>query len=76
MYSAVHVTKSEANKILEVLSLTVAIFFLFITYNDFIFDEKCFLYFNCIFFLHGKPSCVRSRGKLKNMSSLSQTYDH
>ena len=44
MYSAVHVTKSEANKILEVLSLTVAIFFLFITYNDFIFDEKYVFY--------------------------------
>ena len=44
MCRAVHVTKSEANKILEVLSLTVPIFFLFIIYNDFIFDEKYVFY--------------------------------
>ena len=41
MYRAVQVTKSEANKILEVFCLCQCqLFFLFIMYNGFIFDEK------------------------------------
>ena len=41
MYRAVHVTKSEANKILEVFCLRQCqLFFLFIMHNGFIFDEK------------------------------------
>ena len=41
MYRFVHITKSEANKIFEVFCLwQCQLFFLFITYNGFIFDEK------------------------------------
>ena len=43
MYRAVHVTKSEANKILEVFCLRQCqLFFLFVMYNGFIFDGKKF----------------------------------
>ena len=45
MYYAVHVTKSEANKILEVFCLwQCQLFFSFIMYNGFIFDEKGVFY--------------------------------
>ena len=45
MYRAVHVTKSEANKFLEVFCLRQCqLFFLFIMYNGFIFDEKGVFY--------------------------------
>ena len=41
MYRAVQVTKSEANKILEVFCFRQRqVLFLFILYNGFIFDEK------------------------------------
>ena len=45
MYRAVNVTKSEANKILETFCLwQCQLFFLFIMYNGFIFDEKGVIY--------------------------------
>ena len=45
MYRAVHVTKSEANKILKVFCLRQSqLFFLFTIRNGFIFDEKSFFY--------------------------------
>ena len=45
MYHTVHVTKSEANKILEVFCLwQCQFFFLFIMYNGFIFGEKGVFY--------------------------------
>ena len=45
MYRAVHVTKSEANKILEVFCLwQCQLYFLFIMHNGFIFDEKVVFY--------------------------------
>ena len=51
MYSAVHVTKSEANKILEVFCFwQCQLFFLFIMYNGFIFDEKGVFYILTAFF--------------------------
>ena len=41
MYRAVHFTKSGANKILKGFCLRQRqLFFLFIKYNGFIFDEK------------------------------------
>ena len=45
MFRAVHVTKSEANKILEVFFLwQCQLLFLIIMYNGFIFDEKVVFY--------------------------------
>ena len=45
MYRAVHVTKSEANKIHEVFCLwQCQLFFLFFMYDGFIFDEKGVFY--------------------------------
>ena len=45
MYHAVHVTKSEAYKILEVFCLwQCQLFFLFSMDNGFIFDEKSVFY--------------------------------
>ena len=45
VYRVVHVTKSENNKILEVFCLWhCQLFFLFIMYNGFIFDEKGVFY--------------------------------
>ena len=45
MYRAVHVTKSEANIILEVFCLwQCQLYFLFIMHNGFIFDEKVIFY--------------------------------
>ena len=45
MYQAVHVTKSEADKILEFFCFwQCQLFFLFIMYNGFIFDEKGIFY--------------------------------
>ena len=45
MHRAVHITKSENNKILEVFWLwQCQLFFLFIMYNGFIFDEKDVFY--------------------------------
>ena len=45
MFRAVHVTKSEANKILEVFCLwQCQLYFLFIMHNGFIFDEKVVFY--------------------------------
>ena len=45
MYRAVHVTKSEANKILKGFCLQQCqLFFLSIKYNGFIFDEKGVFY--------------------------------
>ena len=45
MYRAVHVTKSEANKILEDFCLwQCQLFFLFIMYNGSIFNEKGVFY--------------------------------
>ena len=45
MYRTVHVTKSEANKIIEVFYLRQCqIFFLFITYTGFILDGKGVFY--------------------------------
>ena len=50
MYRAVHVIKSEANKILEVFCLWQwQLFFLFIIYNGFIFDEKGVFYILTVF---------------------------
>ena len=45
MYGAVHLTKSEANKILKVFCLwQCQLFFLFIMCNGFSFDEKGVFY--------------------------------
>ena len=45
MHRAVHVTKSEAYKILEVFCLwQCQLLFLFIMYNGFIFDKKGVFY--------------------------------
>ena len=46
MYRAVHVTKSEANKILEGFCFwQCQLFFLFIMYNGVTFNEKGVLFF-------------------------------
>ena len=55
MYRAVHVTKSEANKILEVFAFDSANYsFYLLCVMASVLVKRCFLYFNCIFFLHGK----------------------
>ena len=50
MYRAVHITKSEAHKILEVFCLgQCQLFFLFIMYNGFILDGKSVFYISTAF---------------------------
>ena len=50
MYRPVHVTKSEANKILEVFCpWQCQLLFLFIMYNGFNFDQKGFFYIVTVF---------------------------
>ena len=73
MYRAVHVTKSEANKILEVFCLwQCQLFFLFIMYNGYIFDEKGTFYI--------LTACSSFKGNVsinfehKNFKSLIMVY--
>ena len=57
MYHAVLVTKSEANKILEVFAFHTANYYLYLLciMASFLM-KKVFLYFNRIFFLYGNVS--------------------
>ena len=69
MYRTVHITKSEANKILEVFCLwQYQWFFLFIMYNDFIFDEKGVFYILTAFYSFTEKVSINL--EYKNLKSL------
>ena len=76
MYRAVHVTKSEANKIHEVFCLWQSqLFFLFFMYHGFISDEKCVFYILAAFpSLKENVSINFGPKKFKSLIMLLKNY--
>ena len=75
MYHPVHVTKSEANKILEVFCLwQCQLFFLVIMYNGFIFDEKGVFYILIAF--SSFTETVTINFEYNNCKSLIMLYEY